>query len=56
MMGRQTSDQSQLFYLSNLERRIPRDEPNEEVNGDWSLTPMLVPDRAPSRRRTLSGI
>src|SRR5262245_24698625 len=23
MMGRQTSDQSQLFYLFNLERRIP---------------------------------
>jgi hypothetical protein len=23
MMGRQTGDQSQLFYLSNLEERIP---------------------------------
>jgi|GEM_PF-3105399 len=23
MMGRQTSDQSQLFYLFNLDRRIP---------------------------------
>ena len=23
MMGRQTVDQSQLFYLFNLERRIP---------------------------------
>ena len=23
MMGRQTDDQSQLFYLFNLERRIP---------------------------------
>jgi hypothetical protein len=23
MMGRQSSDQSQLFYLFNLERRIP---------------------------------
>jgi hypothetical protein len=23
MMGRQTSDQSQLFYLFNFERRIP---------------------------------
>ncbi len=23
MMGRQTSDQSQLFYLFNLEQRIP---------------------------------
>jgi transposase len=23
MMGRQTSDQSQLFYLFNLERRVP---------------------------------
>ena len=23
MMGRQTGDQSQLFYLFNLERRIP---------------------------------
>ena len=23
MMGRQTGDQSQLFYLFNLERRVP---------------------------------
>ena len=26
MMGRQTVDQSQLFYLFNLEMRIPRSE------------------------------
>ena len=27
MMGRQTSDQSQLFHLFNLERRIPAGHP-----------------------------
>jgi hypothetical protein len=27
MMGRQTGDQSQLFYLFNLERRIPAGNP-----------------------------
>src|SRR5207247_1310582 len=32
MMGRQTSDQSQLFYLFNLEERIPADHLLRRVN------------------------
>jgi transposase len=32
MMGRQTNDQSQLFYLFNLERRIPADHLLRRIN------------------------
>ena len=32
MMGRQDGDQSQLFYLFNLERRIPADHLLRRVN------------------------
>ena len=32
MMGRQTSDQSQLFYLFNLEQRIPRHHLLRRIN------------------------
>jgi hypothetical protein len=32
MMGRQGGDQSQLFYLFNLERRIPADHLLRRVN------------------------
>ena len=32
MMGRQTGDQSQLFYLFNLERRIPADNLLRRIN------------------------
>jgi hypothetical protein len=32
MMGRQTGDQSQLFYLFNLERRIPRGHLLRRIN------------------------
>src|SRR5471032_907344 len=32
MMGRQTSDQSQLFYLFNLERRIPTSHLLRRIN------------------------
>jgi transposase len=32
MMGRQTSDQSQLFYLFNLEDRIPASHPLRRIN------------------------
>ena len=32
MMGRQTSDQSQLFYLFNLEQRIPASHLLRRVN------------------------
>jgi transposase len=32
MMGRQTGDQSQLFYLFNLERRIPADHLLRRIN------------------------
>ena len=32
MMGRQTSDQSQLFYLFNLEERIPADHLLRRIN------------------------
>ena len=32
MMGRQTSDQSQLFYLFNLERRIPANHLLRRIN------------------------
>ena len=32
MMGRQTSDQSQLFYLFNLEQRIPRGHLLRRIN------------------------
>jgi transposase len=32
MMGRQTSDQSQLFYLINLEQRIPADHLLRRIN------------------------
>ena len=32
MMGRQTSDQSQLFYLFNLERRIPASHLPRRIN------------------------
>ena len=39
MMGRQTGDQSQLFYLFNLERRIPAGHLlrriNPVVTGYW---------------------
>jgi hypothetical protein len=33
-MGRQTVDQSQLFYLFNLEEQIPADHP---VTTSWFL-------------------
>jgi hypothetical protein len=32
MMGRQTGDQSQLFYLFNLDRRIPADHLLRRIN------------------------
>ena len=32
MMGRQSSDQSRLFYLFDLERRIPADHPLRRTN------------------------
>ena len=32
MMGRQTGDQGQLFYLFNLERRIPADHLLRRIN------------------------
>ena len=32
MMGRQTGDQSQLFYLFNLEQRIPRSHLLRRIN------------------------
>ncbi len=32
MMGRQTGDQSQLFYLFNLERRITADHLLRRIN------------------------
>jgi transposase len=32
MMGRQTGDQSQLFYLFNLEERIPADHLLRRIN------------------------
>jgi hypothetical protein len=32
MMGRQTGDQSQLFYLFNLERRIPEGHLLRRIN------------------------
>ncbi len=32
MMGRQTGDQSQLFYLFNLERRIPANHLLRRIN------------------------
>jgi hypothetical protein len=32
MMGRQTGDQSQLFYLFNLERRIPANHLLHRIN------------------------
>ena len=32
MMGRQTGDQSQLFYLFNLEQRIPRGHLLRRIN------------------------
>ncbi|HZL41510.1 MAG TPA: transposase, partial [Pseudolabrys sp.] len=32
MMGRQTSDQSQLFYLFNLEQRIPASHLLRRIN------------------------
>jgi len=32
MMGRQTSDQSQLFYLFNFDRRIPAGHLLRRVN------------------------
>ena len=32
MMGRQTGNQSQLFYLFNLERRIPADDLLGRIN------------------------
>ena len=32
MMGRQTGNQSQLFYLFNLERRIPADHLLRRIN------------------------
>src|ERR1700690_4537323 len=32
MMGRQTSDQSRLFYLFNLERRIPANHLLRRIN------------------------
>jgi hypothetical protein len=32
MMGRQTGDQSQLFYLFNLEQRIPTDHLLRRIN------------------------
>jgi hypothetical protein len=32
MMGRQTGDQSQLFYLFNLEERIPVSHPLHRIN------------------------
>jgi hypothetical protein len=32
MMGRQTGDQRQLFYLFNLEDRIPRDHLLRRIN------------------------
>jgi hypothetical protein len=32
MMGRQTGDQSQLFYLFNLDRRIPADQLLRRIN------------------------
>jgi transposase len=32
MMGRQTGDQSQLFYLFNLERRIPSNHLLRRIN------------------------
>jgi hypothetical protein len=33
MMGRQTVDQSQLFYLFNLEEQIPADHLLRRLNG-----------------------
>ena len=38
MMGRQTVDQSQLFYLFNLEEQIPADHLLRRLNpivSDW---------------------
>ena len=32
MMGQQTSDQSKLFYLFNLERRIPAGHLSRRIN------------------------
>jgi hypothetical protein len=34
MMGRRTVDQSQLFYLFNLERRIPQRHLLRRINSD----------------------
>ena len=44
MMGRQTSDQSQLFYLFNLERRIPAGHLLRRINP--VVTRILVELRA----------
>jgi len=45
MMGRQTSDQSQLFYLFNLEERIP---------ASGSGTSRMVMTRRPAPPRLLT--
>jgi hypothetical protein len=44
MMGRQTSDQAQLFYLLNLERRIPAGHLLRRINP--VVTRILVELRA----------
>ena len=52
MMGRQTGDQSQLFYLFNLEQRIPRGHSPRRINlvGDDARRPDFV-KLAPFRQR-----
>ena len=41
MVGRQTANQSQLFYLFNLERRIPADHLLRRYGGSRAACALL---------------
>jgi hypothetical protein len=46
MMGRQTVDQSQLFYLFNLEKRIPEQHLLRRINPtDFRFGPISTADQ-----------
>jgi hypothetical protein len=49
MMGRQTGNQSQLFYLFNLERRIPADHLLRRINPVVTGILIEIREQLPSR-------
>jgi len=51
MMGRQTGDQSQLFYLFNLEERIPANHLLRRIS---SIVTRVLAPRAQAQTRRLA--